>query len=568
MKRSIGASLVGVGLLGGAAPAHANYWEDATAACLGTTAGWTSKVELGDVDGDTLPDIILANGGDYASGGTPELTQIFRNTGDWDGPGPACEDITAEVLGAEPGLVRSAKLADVDGDGDQDLFLAGAWHTASRLIRRDLDGWTDISDGLPAGVLSVGDAEFGDVDDDGDLDLVLADAGADDPFDGGYQGGRVRLWLGDGDGGFTDATSTNMPTDLVAWSWDLEVVDVTGDFQPDVLVSCKLCDGSVVYGNSHGVFSPLAGAIPAASNNYEFEAMDVDGDGDLDLATINDGGGLKDRLLINSGFGTFLDQTAARLAGAANPGEDDNVVVFGDVDADGDPDLLTGSLSGLDRLALNDGAGVFTPATDVAPDDTPGTLGLGITDLDGDGRLDLVQGQGEVAFDDKVQLATAMVAIDTAAPRFVVQQLDVDQILFEGPHVHALILDGRSPSHPSDLAGATVEVNGTPTPMTWYAAHGWVARDLGIDAFDSYRVCATDRAGNQACSEDHTVEAFRGDDLPWWEPDATTPDAGDDDAPADDKGGGCCDARTPGAGGGALLLAAIVSAGLRRRRRR
>ena len=48
-------------LLGTAGVAHANKWTDATANCVGntgTTTGWTNKVEIADVDGDSNADIV------------------------------------------------------------------------------------------------------------------------------------------------------------------------------------------------------------------------------------------------------------------------------------------------------------------------------------------------------------------------------------------------------------------------------------------------------------------------------------------------------------------------------
>ena len=84
------------------------------------------------------------------------------------------------------------------------------------------------------------------------------------------------------------------------------------------------------------------------------------------------------------------------VAGRRNVGEDDNVVAFLDFDSDGDADFLIGSLSGPDRLLVNDGKGRLSVALDVFDGPpTPGTLGLALADLDGDHRLDVVQAQGE-----------------------------------------------------------------------------------------------------------------------------------------------------------------------------
>ena len=540
-------------LLGTAAPARAQRWHDATADCLGTTAEWSSKLDLADVDGDGLVDVLVANGGDYDAAGAPEPTRVWRNLGTWATPGvPHCEEISQQAVLGFTGLSRVVKAADVDGDGDLDLLTGGAYQTQAHLYLRGASGWTDATAQLPQQPTSIGDAEFGDVDDDGDLDLVLADWGVTAPAAPGYVGGRTRLYLNDGTGHFSDATAARMPTTLVGWSWDLTLADVDGDWALDILVACKACTGSYVFHNDGaGTFTERPGALPPRPNNYGLEPMDIDGDGDLDLATINDGVGGRNRILVNDGAGTFTDQTATRLAGTANPREDDNASVFLDVDSDGDADLLVASLSGPERLLLNDGAGVFSLAPGAAtPDDTPGSLGIGVADLDGDGRLDVVQSQGEVAFPEKIQLAgTDGVAIDTAAPVIA----NVEVIATTGGIVHARVHDHQSPSRAHDWQRVWLVTDAaTEIDMAWTGEYRWRASVPGTPALVSYRVCARDRRGNQACSQ--PVTASTG-------PEGGPVGDGAPDGPGvdDTQPGGCCSAGDGGPGG-SLALAALVGA--------
>jgi hypothetical protein len=524
--------------------ARAQKWQDATANCLGTTAQWTNKVEVADVDGDGKVDLLLANGGNYSSKGTDEPTRVFKNT--WGGA-TNCTDISAQALAGFTGLSRTIKAADIDGDGDLDLVTGGAYGTQLKLFERDGTTWTDATAQLPQQMTSIGDAEFGDVDDDGDLDLVLADWGTGSPATNA--GGRTRLYLNNA-GTFTEATTAQMPETLVRWSWDLELADVDNDWDLDVLVSCKACTTSYLFRNDGtGRFTDDPNALPHFSNNYEFEPMDIDKDGDLDLVTINDGANVTEHVFVNKGDGTFADETSTRLTGTANPaGADDNVVVWLDFDADGDADLLIGSL-GTDRLLANDGTGKFTLVAGATPNDTNATLGLAAADLDGDGRLDLLQGQGEIqnSLADKVQLASPMILVDTVAPIVRVQNSGS----VEGV-VHARINDLIGPSHVHDFEKVVVVTGSGEVPMTWYGEMLWRAQ---VPSAASYEVCATDRRGNKACATSMAGadDAGVGGD-----------DAGTTNPPG--GGGGCC-----GVGGdqrGALLLVALTALGIRRRRAR
>lgn len=485
-------------------PVPRALWVEATDALLAPTAEWTNKVELADLNGDGLLDILFANGGDYSTPGTPELNRAFFNA---DAGKPFVER-TTEVFGTTPDIARVVKARDVNGDGRVDVFVGTTYQSQSRLYLSDGAGRfvERTASHLPAVLLSVGDAEFGDVDGDGDLDLVLADWGPGNNMRN--DGGRVRLWLNDGAGQFADVTVARLPDELIRFSWDLEFVDVDNDFDLDILVSCKRCAGGSLYRNDGaGIFTADPRGLPQYTNNYEYEAMDLDGDGFLDLVTVNDGeivgevgSSRREHVLRNDGKGRFLDATDAWWPTRENIGEDDNVVAFLDVDSDGDADFVIGSLSGPDRLLLNDGKGHLRTANEVfVGDKTPGTLGLALGDLDGDGRMDVVQAQGEVKGAERERIFMGVGLARDIAPPVIGPVARTP--LASGVLVRARVHDRKSPTLPTEWR--RVEVRWTSpagagaTPLAWYGEYLW--RTVVPANAGDLRVCAVDAAGNEAC---------------------------------------------------------------------
>ena len=463
-------------------------WRDATAETIGETGDWTNKVELADLNGDGWVDLLFANGGDYREPGEPTLSRIFLN----QGPGKKYIDATEDIFGDEPMLCRVIKTADVNGDGRVDIFFGATYQTASRLLLGDgKGGFEDVSaTHLPEHALSLGDAEFGDADLDGDLDLVLADWGPGNPMEN--EGGPVWLWLNDGLGRFAPAVDA-MPDKEIRFSWDIEFADVDNDFDLDLMVSSKMGEGGSLYLNDgEGKYSDATeGKMPQRTNNYEYEPIDLNGDGYLDTFTINDGGQIgdergmhKESVFFGTPEGGFRVATAEALPDSENLGYDDNRIVAFDYDSDGDVDILIGSLSGPDRLAINDGSGRFKVATEVIDGpETKGTLCLQAADLNGDDRLDLVMAQGEVEGHEaeKVFFGTEKLprsAIGLRIPTVMKEEGEVPQAeLMADGCVRARIHRNNSPTRSFDFEHVTLQVDDSPlvTPMQWYGEHLWQA---------------------------------------------------------------------------------------------
>ncbi len=490
-------------------PARAALWFDATPTTIGVTAQWTNKVEIADINGDSRPDLLFANGGNYSEPGAPEPNLAFVN----NGPGQPFDNRSEAVFGPTSDLARVIKARDLSGDGIVDIVVGTTYETQSRLYLGTGGGAfrEATATHLPQMPLSVGDLEPGDVDGDGDLDLVLAIWGPGNNMTNA--GGRTRLWLNDGAGRFVDATEERMPPALIRFSWDLEFTDTDNDADLDIVVSCKRCGGGSLFRNDGaGKFTEDFRGLPQYTNNYEYEPMDMDGDGFLDLVTLNDGeivrengSDRREHVLRNDGKGRFRDATAQWWAEAANIGEDDNMVAFLDYDSDGDADFVIGSLSGPDRLIVNDGKGRLSLRADAFDGaETPGTLGLALADLDGDARMDVVQAQGEhpTAVQERVHLGRGLEPDKT--PPSITMVSAKAAAGSDGWIVRARVHDFKSPSLATEWRDVSVRWTeggrSQRVPMRWYGEYLWRA-DLPAPVIEGtpLKVCATDAAGNAAC---------------------------------------------------------------------
>jgi large repetitive protein len=229
---------------------------------------------------------------------------------------------------------------------------------------------------VPAAVMFrvAGASAPGDLDGDGDTDLVIS-----------IRLGQNLLYLNDGTGKFADVTTQGMPRVRDA-SNAISVGDVDKDGDLDMVIGVDSQNRLLLNDGKAKFSEATSGRLPSDKDKTKDVVMgDVDRDGDLDLILAN--AGSRNRLYLNDGKGKFVDATAARLPAAKEPAA---AVALGDVDGDGDLDLLFGN-SGQSRLYLNDGKGKFTDVTSThMPSVRMPTSDVAFVDVNGDGRPDIV----------------------------------------------------------------------------------------------------------------------------------------------------------------------------------
>jgi hypothetical protein len=223
---------------------------------------------VADVDNDGLQDVFLT----HPMKRPEERCTLYRNTGNLvfeEVPIPALDEIRRNP--AEYGLPSCAVFADIDNDGDQDLFL-GMGFGRSRMFRNEFMetgvlAFTDITD--EAGITGHHTclaAVFFDADRDGDLDLLLGNSMT--PYLPDYEtptplnpfrlpepeyegdrrmfhfmhaswhkatnGGLNQFYRNNGDGTFTKEDIRKLGMPETHWTLALNSADFDGDGWPDI----------------------------------------------------------------------------------------------------------------------------------------------------------------------------------------------------------------------------------------------------------------------------------------------------------------------------------------------
>ena len=293
--------------------------------------------------------------------------------------------IAAGAVSDGDGDNEDVLLRDFDGDGTLDMLTVHEDDAVHALLLNDGAAvFTDASSRIPVSSIANA-AEVTDLNGDARLDILLGNRGAN------------LVLLQETDGSFSDATVAR-PIG-VAVTQDLLLIDVDNDGDQDLFVANET-DNRLFVNDGNGFFADeTAARLPAISGETrEADAADIDDDGDLDIITANvnfsQGRPILNRLLRNDGNGIFADVTATGLAAVSNSSSS-FTIAFIDIDADGDPDIVSPSNTvgqgGRVDVWVNDGTGTFVDATQdfFDTDPTGSTFDIELFDANGDGAEDL-----------------------------------------------------------------------------------------------------------------------------------------------------------------------------------
>jgi len=319
--------------------------------------------------------------------------------------------------------------ADLDGDGDLDLATANEGDDSASVLLNNGGGTFYHNGDYDAGGAGFSSIFAADLDEDGDLDLATANSGSDNvsvllnvgipaivstsPEQnklGVAVDTSISVEFNVDMGAMTINDSTFVvnarSTGLHQGTFNFTSPYTTATFDPDsnfhvgevvtvVLTADIQSSDRIPLGNSYawsftilaqggtGAFDPDS-VYPVGDSPQSVFAVDLDGDGDFDLATANSGSDSVSILWnnLNNEDTTFTPDSVYQVSN--NP----QSVFAADLDGDGYLDLVTAnSASSNISVLLNNGDSTFVPHSDYPVGDNP--MSVFAADLDGDGDLDL-----------------------------------------------------------------------------------------------------------------------------------------------------------------------------------
>jgi MYXO-CTERM domain-containing protein len=237
-----------------------------------------------------------------------------------------------------------------------------------------------------------------DFDHDGDLDVVVPNCGGFFGLDGQGAGAQAFVLLeNDGTGGLTDVTTSALGAGLSKAVRQVAFGDIDGDGDVDMFVpdaNAVTADRLYVNDGTGTFVDEAAARLPSglASRAGAARFADLDGDGDLDLVVAN--GYMSNApdalaIYVNDGAGIFTAGPAMPpLAAGADPDDLDLL----DIDRDFDLDILVNMHESSVVLLRNDGNLAFTDVTSGVDETGAGyRYGPAVCDIDGDGDLDILR---------------------------------------------------------------------------------------------------------------------------------------------------------------------------------
>jgi len=248
-------------------------------------------------------------------------------------------------------------------------------------------GWTDSSNGLSTGENSCGGGlAFADINKDGNLDLAVGDH---------CQGAFV--YLGDGKGGWTMVTSGLAPRELspneenvqgYVGTEDIDLGDINRDGNLDIISISNDSGGVNVFigdGTGKNWTRHSSPGLPTTNAANRVSLVDINKDGMLDAVVAYQPG---PRVWLGDGKGNWTE--ASKGLPSPQLGGLYRGTAIGDINEDGLLDIATANWIDGPEVYLQQADGSWQQTPHVTNELTGGAVGLALGDIDQDGHLDMI----------------------------------------------------------------------------------------------------------------------------------------------------------------------------------
>ncbi|MBC7949976.1 MAG: VCBS repeat-containing protein [Chitinophagaceae bacterium] len=238
------------------------------------------KVAVGDVNNDGLDDF-------YVCGATGQAGSLMIRNKDGRFSSADTAIFNRNIVSEEVDAI----FFDANNDGSKDLYIVsggnefpnGHANYADKLFLNDGKGHFRLADRpFPPQLTNKSSVAAADVDKDGDIDLFVG--GLSDPRKYGYAQASYLL-LNDGKGNFKEAATSLVKLDNLGMVTSAAFADVDNDADPDLLVTGEWMPLKI-FMNNNGIFSPAD--VPQSTGLWQtICTTDVNGDGFVDILAGN-----------------------------------------------------------------------------------------------------------------------------------------------------------------------------------------------------------------------------------------------------------------------------------------
>lgn len=282
---------------------------------------------------------------------------------------------SASTLGAPAEGYNTAvqRVADVNGDGKADILQLTFSSGTITLLKSNGDG-TFTSSTVASGIGGPSSFEVADLDGDGKQDVVFLD----------YSSGTLSVGrhYGNGDGTFGTKQVTQIDGNVDGSDYGFKIGDFNGDGRKDLFLNYTDAVGNYV----SRIFSST-GSRSYTTINSGLLTNEIDDLGSAQVGDFN-GDGRDDLTSGASGY-SYLSDSTGKFGSRTLSDFSGGVPYLADVNYDGVLDAI-GVLSGSIGVQFGRGDGTFGAATTTTSSSIGGNGIFGLRDLNGDGRLDLV----------------------------------------------------------------------------------------------------------------------------------------------------------------------------------